>query len=145
MVRLTSWAFFNWILLGHFLHTTPLLVGWSKTRKTPTHIKSEQIKATPTTPTKDTSYNTDKHTQKLYAYHSSIFLTPKTHLRNSTRSLSLSPSFAISLSLSRIFSGHQRERSRPTCPTSRSPNRRNWCGVREGKERAKNKEKYIIK
>ena len=38
------------ISVGHLLDphpTTALLVGWSKTRKTPTHIKSKQIKATP--------------------------------------------------------------------------------------------------
>ena len=58
MVRL-SWAIFYWIFLGHFLYLTSLTVGWSKTRKTPTHIKSKhKSRPHPQDPVKYSSHNT---------------------------------------------------------------------------------------
>lgn len=50
MMRLSRWIILNWILLHHFfLHFIALLGGWSETRKTPTHIKSDPNRTNPTT------------------------------------------------------------------------------------------------
>lgn len=117
-MRLRNWTFFKRILLHHFLHFTVLLVGWSKTRKTPTHIKSTHKSK----PLSQNQARNNSHNKALKISDSNfeLFVFPQScftqnHTRNSTNhflSLFLTDSLENSAHSSRWFSSAVEEKDR---------------------------------